>query len=172
MRIHTFLKKLSSLYKLDFKELVDNWEKQTCSCGKPSNGIHIECETHSKKQCKILLQAGPRKHKECDMPIVNNQRCKSHQEVQMCQVSNCTSTTKHTLCIKHEKDRKNQERDKIPIPRIRKYGDYYIIVNTDILFQPSYNAIIGYKSGDEIYFKKNKSVEEACDFYHVKFIDF
>lgn len=177
-RIHCFLIKLSKQYSIPYKDLLSCWENLTCPiliqdkiCGKPSFENHIQCEFHSLKKCSILLQGGPNKHKMCNKAIMKGDCCKAHQGLKMCSFINCLCTTQDILCIKHEKEKRIFEKNKIPIPKIRVHGEYFKIHQTNILIHPSYNSIIGYIEENNIHLEKNKQVEEACEYYQLKFIE-
>ena len=46
------------------------------------------------------------------------------------------------------------------------------IHQTNIIIHPSYNSIIGYIEENNIHLQKNKEVEEACQYYQLKFIEY
>jgi argonaute-like protein implicated in RNA metabolism and viral defense len=138
--------------------------KLVCESGKDT------CKKHSTNYCPILLQSGVNKHKPCNKPC-KNETCKSHQHAKMCSIKQCkkTSEPNTVLCINHRKEEQLKKINETPKIILRYYNFYYLIHNTQVVFDPIHNVSIGYITKDGICYERNDEVNVVCRKFNVTF---
>ena len=126
--------------------------------------------------CTFILTRGDRKNKPCNKPCNKssvNGKCSIHSETKSvnhkpmvkkepCMMfirngPNSGTRCKKIDCILHQ-----------PI-RVKKVNDYYIIKDTNLLFDLKEQVIIGYMKNDQFLFEYNKDVEMGCIQYDLEY---
>ena len=122
--------------------------------------------------CTFILTRGDRKNKPCNKQSQNG-KCTLHSETKkvkpqpivkkepcMMFVRNGPRTgtrCKQIDCMLHQ-----------PI-RVKKVNDYYIIKDTNLLFDLNEQLIIGYMKKDQFLFEYSKDVENGCIKYDLEY---
>ncbi len=86
----------------------------------------------------------------------------------------CTSkATVGDTCKIHAKEPKSEQEHKDDKPkntlRVKRDGDYYIIKETNVMFDMTRQCIIGYKNGTEYVFSENEETQKVGTLYKLSF---
>ena len=132
------------------------------------------------KTCISLLTSGKNKGKPCGKKCIGDaETCSSHDKKPLVKKNDKTSN-KCPIIVKHgvhagtrccnPLENGSDSCSLHQTIRIRRSGSYFIVKNTNVLFDYDTQTIIGYKKEDAYIMEENEEVRTVCTRYDLEFI--
>lgn len=179
--------------------IITRGDKKNQSCGKPCNDTFcsshkskqkmdtevkkIEHNIMAKKlenKCTTVLKNGKNKGTPCGKPCIDKY-CSTH-DIKQAQIQKLAQKQRPVeLCgmiIKHGNDKGtickhfldiNNSCIIHPTLRVSKYKNFFIIKDTNVIFDDEAQCVIGYKHGTDIVMEENKEVVLVCKQYDLEY---
>jgi len=126
-------------------------------------------EDKKEETCKMVLKTGVNKGKTCGKKSVG-MYCTIHDKKEVKKEKTCNVEISNTgePCGKACESGKETCSIHETI-RVKKFGNYYIIKDTNVLFNLETKSAIGYVNDGDCVFKQNEHVKQVCERFHIEF---